>query len=291
MENPLHLLLVDAPSLPLEEDLPLLESLGYRCAYLPSVQEVGSYETVPDLLLVSQEIPGGAHGETFAHVRSRFPDVPIVVVAHLRSLSLAIEFFRQGVIDYLLAPLDPDDTRQRLEAAYEKARNITPVLEEPVEVPAMLAPSILDAPATTRLSCGWLDLEAIPCGILVYDEEGRLLRANEKALSLFGQLSVEALRLVLEEGFEYYHPLDLQERPFLPEAWPVTRARKDRAFRTAVVSIERPGANRIWLRIDAAPFLEEGQIRFIVASMNNITEERKEIERLRSLVPLSPPAP
>ena len=99
----------------MEEILPLLRSLGYGCTYLPGPDEAVAGPSRPDLVVLSGEILGGARGLAYQRLRMTFPGVPIVIVAHVRSLSAAIGFLRAGAADYLCAPLAPDEARERLE--------------------------------------------------------------------------------------------------------------------------------------------------------------------------------
>jgi two-component system, chemotaxis family, chemotaxis protein CheY len=46
--------------------------------------------------------------ETIAYFRSQFPSVPVIVLTGKPDVSNAAAMFRQGVMDYLIKPVEPE---------------------------------------------------------------------------------------------------------------------------------------------------------------------------------------
>ncbi len=94
------------------------------CVYFPDPQDADFDENPPDLLLVSAEIRGGANGQTFAQLIDTAQDIPVIIVAMLRSLAQAVAFFRAGASDYLSLPLERDELLERFAAALDRAEKL-----------------------------------------------------------------------------------------------------------------------------------------------------------------------
>ncbi len=268
----------------------------------------------PDAIFFSAEIAGGAEGEAFAQLREAASGIPLLAVAGLRSLTQALAFFRAGADDYLPLPLDEGEARERLEAVLEKARRraLEAVLLEveavdPDSAPAgpdqpdileTLAPAAAPAaPEPERepdadddpepvdglpIPTLW---EELPCGLLVFDSVGNLVFANSLGLELFGHASLAELQEALENRPSSFAAHAANHKPLPDNQWPQVLARKARAARSAVVSIEKPDRRRVWLRIDCLPHLAEGKVNRLAMTLVNLTGE------LPALTPPASPPP
>jgi CheY-like chemotaxis protein len=97
--------------------LPQLRACGYECVYaVVSGSQTLAAERA-DLLLACSELPGGAGGKEFRRIMKTAAGLPVVVVAHVRSLSDALSYFRAGVADYLPAPLSDTELGERIDSA------------------------------------------------------------------------------------------------------------------------------------------------------------------------------
>lgn len=93
--------------------------------YIGPGQIVPDWDEPPDAVIFSAEIAGGVEGQLFGELIGEAGDIPLLAAAKLRSLSQALGYFRAGAADYLPLPLDPEETRDRLYAALEKAAQRT----------------------------------------------------------------------------------------------------------------------------------------------------------------------
>lgn len=74
-----------------------------------------------DLILSSVETP-----ELLSHLRSTYPDIPIVILAHQPSIEAAFQAGQLGAADYLPASMDPATLEARVEAAIRQAARMLP---------------------------------------------------------------------------------------------------------------------------------------------------------------------
>jgi len=286
MDSPSRLLVCDAPSLVMEDLLPFLRELGYACTYVQDVKDLAPGDALPDAVILSAAIPGGAHGRAFARLREAFSGIPLLVVAHVRSLSTAIEYFRAGADDYLPAPLTPEDTRERIEVARQRSRSLREAGVETVEVESAAVAGreagedVSAQPADTAAGSG-VDLEILPCGVWLSQGAASPSRANAAALSLLGCPSAAALGQALEDPLASMEPRDAQGRALSADAWPPAQARRHKARRGATVSLKRPDGTRVWVRLEALPVVHAGQVLQVVVTLTNVTEEGCELQRLR----------
>jgi CheY-like chemotaxis protein len=124
--------------------------------------------------------------------------------------------------------------------------------------------------------------EELPCGLLVFDSRGNLVFSNSLGLELFGHDSLAELQDALENRLSGFAAHGANHKPLPDNQWPHVLARKSRAARSAVVSVERTDRRRAWLRIDCLPHLAEGKITRLSMTLVNLTGE---------LPPLAPAAP
>ncbi len=288
--EPAALLIIDAPNIPLENSLPLFRELGYRCTYVPDVAEIVGATDTPEIVIFSGELRGGAHGEDFARLRERFPGVPLVAVAHVRSLTTAIDFFRQGVTDYLLAPLAAEEVALRLELIFEHQQ--TELEDEPVDVPVEMLtveetqtaslPAALEqqesssnrAPeATPGTPAVTFDQENLPCGLLVLDREGNLQQANQAALHLLHCADLAGAEKGLREPVATWEPVSLNGKKISASSWPLFEALKTKTRREATLSLKYSGTTRVWLRLAVLPLVENSKVTTLIVTLTNVTEE------------------
>jgi PAS domain S-box-containing protein len=122
--------------------------------------------------------------------------------------------------------------------------------------------------------------EAIACGVLVFDNQGRVINANAAAGAILGRQVEDLLGMrssdfrpgVREDG----SPMNLDERPY-PQ---VVEAR--RAVRKMVFGITRPDGTRGWLEVDAVPlFSSDGDVTRVISSFIDVTDRKSSEHELR----------
>ena len=120
-----------------------------------------------DVVLLDVQLPDSRGIETVQKLRARFPDVPVVVLTGLADEAVGIEALRIGAQDYQLkGGIDGHSLKRTISYAVERHR--------------MLA----------RMET---IIEKSADGMVVVDAEGRVLRMNPAAESLFGVTQSELL--------------------------------------------------------------------------------------------------
>jgi DNA-binding NtrC family response regulator len=95
---------------------------GYQADSAATIKEARECleTTCYDLTFLDLKLPD-ANGLTFLpELRSRYPQMPVMVLTAHDKLDAAIEAVRQGARDYLLKPVDPPVLIQRVKEVLEK---------------------------------------------------------------------------------------------------------------------------------------------------------------------------
>jgi two-component system response regulator HydG len=106
-----RILIADDEPLFLRTTAELLRREGFVCTCAPSgtaALEALSNEEF-DLVLSDLNMPGNFKLELLKEGRTKWPDIPLIVVTGAPSLPTAIESVRLGITDYLLKPVKIDD--------------------------------------------------------------------------------------------------------------------------------------------------------------------------------------
>jgi two-component system response regulator HydG len=106
-----RILIADDEPLFLRTTAELLRKEGFVCTCAPSgtaALEALSNEKF-DLVLSDLNMPGNFKLELLKEGRTKWPDIPLIVVTGAPSLPTAIESVRLGITDYLLKPVKIDD--------------------------------------------------------------------------------------------------------------------------------------------------------------------------------------
>ena len=270
--------------------------------------EEPDWENPPDAIFVSAEIAGGPGGERFSALFREAGEIPILAVTRWRSLTQALAFFRAGAGDYLSLPLAAGEAEERVAAVLEKAGrqilrrlSLEAVATEPEGGDA--GESGWDGDILAGIAAGTADeaspeepepvdvlpiptlWEELPCGVLVFDSIGNLVFSNSLALALFGYESPADLRDALEGNRSSFAAHSVSRKSLADNQWPHVLARRVRAARSAVISIEKPDRRRLWLRIDCLPHLADGKVSRLSMTIVNLTGE------LPDFSPAPPPSP
>ncbi len=106
-----RILIADDEPLFLRTTAELLRKEGFDCTTAASgaaALEALSKEKI-DLVLSDLNMPGNFKLELLQEGRSKWPEIPLIVVTGAPSLPTAIEGVRLGITDYLLKPVKLDD--------------------------------------------------------------------------------------------------------------------------------------------------------------------------------------
>lgn len=106
-----HILIADDEPLFLKTTATLLRKAGFKCttaAEGKAALEALSREPF-DLVLSDLNMPGNLKLELLREGRTKWPEVPVIVVTGAPSLPTAIESVRLGIADYLLKPVKYED--------------------------------------------------------------------------------------------------------------------------------------------------------------------------------------
>lgn len=120
-----RILIADDEPLYLRTTGQLLRNAGYDCVCVPdgvSALEKLNSESF-DLILSDLNMPGNFKLELLQQGRSRWPEIPLIVITGVPSLPTAIESVRLGIADYLLKPVRYEDLLSSVRRVLSQARH------------------------------------------------------------------------------------------------------------------------------------------------------------------------
>ncbi len=164
-----------------------------------------------DVVVTDLLMPGGTGLDLLKHIETQAPGMPVIIVTADQSVQAAAEAVRERAFDYLTKPVS---RAQLLETV---GRAITHRHEATVERHAQVRlqeehRQLAIRHQRTAMLLSVLYNRAVE-GILVLDEEGRLVDASESFVALVGEPLYELLDIDIRELFEP-HPTegDIQDR-------------------------------------------------------------------------------
>lgn len=164
-----------------------------------------------DVVVTDLLMPGGTGLDLLKHIETRDPDLPVVIVTADQSVQAAAEAVREHAFDYLTKPV----SRARLLETVRRAithRQTTTVEKHAQERLQEEHRQLAIRHQRTAMLLSVLYNRAVE-GILVLDEDGRLVDASESFVALVGEPLYELLDIDIRELFEP-HPTegDIQDR-------------------------------------------------------------------------------
>jgi two-component system response regulator HydG len=117
-----RILVADDEPLFLRTTVDLLRKAGYSCTSAPdgaSALEALAREPF-DLLLSDLNMPGNLKLELLREGRTKWPDLPVIIITGAPSLPTAIESVRLGITDYLLKPVKYEELLGAVRRALER---------------------------------------------------------------------------------------------------------------------------------------------------------------------------
>ncbi|MDD1743217.1 MAG: response regulator, partial [Methanomassiliicoccales archaeon] len=219
----------------------------------------------PDLILLDYNLPGFGGLAGLRLARSRYPDVPAIIVSGAIGEEVAIEALKAGATDYVL--------KQRLE-------RLRPVVERALEEAKQLARRRL---VENELEETKKRLEAIvgqmPMGLFIIDTKSdATILINEEAGALFhlDQLNPGNTR-------DLHHSVKIFDPEFCPPGLNLTfideAIRRGDVIRSAVKLIERQDGSRFYARFNIAPVRDANGNEIAVVMMVRDVSEQVESER------------
>jgi two-component system, OmpR family, phosphate regulon sensor histidine kinase PhoR len=284
-EAPARILLVDDEESVLFTLEAVLKKEGYAVTAVNSGLEAlrAIREHSFDLLLSDLRIDDVDGLTLLAAAQKRDPETVSILLTGYASLESAVQALRYGAFNYLLKPCNIDEMkltiarglekkrlaealRERvveLEEANETIRSFTAQLEDKVKTAtAELAERVRDL----QESRGRLDavIDSMKDGLVVYDREGRALRANTFMLSLFGLSSTAVLGRTAEA----------KERGLV-----LSSTNEDQLAAAAVFELDSPRTR--FVRRVISPVIGQGApLSGLVVVYQDITDQ-KEVEQLK----------
>jgi two-component system response regulator HydG len=117
-----RILVADDEPLFLRTTVDLLRKAGYSCTSAPNgAAALAALSSEPyDLLLSDLNMPGNLKLELLREGRTKWPDVPVIVITGAPSLPTAIESVRLGITDYLLKPVKYEELLSAVRRALDQ---------------------------------------------------------------------------------------------------------------------------------------------------------------------------
>jgi DNA-binding NtrC family response regulator len=104
----------------------LLESKGHRVVESGRVDDAldSMSHTHPDLVILDVCMPGMSGLDGLKEIRTRFGEIPTVVITGQGSMEIAIEAMKRGAFDYQLKPFEPDQLLKTIQRALSLKRSL-----------------------------------------------------------------------------------------------------------------------------------------------------------------------
>lgn len=124
----------------------------------------------PDAIVLDLQLPDGSGLDLFDRIRAADPRRPVIIITAHGTTDTAIEAMKRGAFEYLLKPLDLEQTSRLLERAFEAAR----LMREPAELPDDPVPDriIGRAPAIQEMCKQIGRVAAQDLAVLIVGESG-----------------------------------------------------------------------------------------------------------------------
>jgi signal transduction histidine kinase len=124
-QTPLAILIVEDNADASQNLADILELDGYTTRSARTFAETLTRSDWNDILaiILDRRLPDGTADEFLPRLRGLAPAVPIIIVTGFADVDGAIAALRQGALDYLLKPIDPDLLRARLARIAEIRRD------------------------------------------------------------------------------------------------------------------------------------------------------------------------
>ncbi|MDS0295196.1 response regulator [Halogeometricum luteum] len=211
-----------------------------------------------DCVVSDYDMPGTNGLELLAEVRTVCPEVPFILFTGKGSEEIASDAINNGVTDYLQKGGGVD----KFDVLRNSVRNAVSRYQGEHEL--MLSRRFIER--VLKLS---------PAAILVFDREGTVVQANERAEGLLG---VEASELVGRSGSEPgWEVVDEKRAPVSADPFFCTRVLETGETVSDVVrGVRQPDGRLAWLSVSAAPLWDDADaIENVIAVMADVTDQHR----------------
>jgi two-component system NtrC family sensor kinase len=168
-----------------------IASAGYKVALAndrAAIERV-LYESIPDLIIVGENFSGSSGMELAGEILERFPTMPVLLFVEQVTLEYLKKALRVGVSDVLSAPLRLDDILQAIENSKRRANRLGDWTRREVRrTTASLEQRV------NELQKFDLILNNIEDGVIILDEQSKVLLINPAARRTFGIWKEEAVQ-------------------------------------------------------------------------------------------------
>ena len=129
------------------------------------------------LVIADWKMPQVDGMSLLSHIKSRYPDVSVVLITGFGNVTSAVEAIRQGAFDYLTKPIQPEELEATIQRALSQYVSATPaVTDEP------FAGIIFNDPAMKQLFAMISSVASSPATVLLEGESGTGKRVIAQAI-------------------------------------------------------------------------------------------------------------
>jgi PAS domain S-box-containing protein len=220
------------------------------------------------LIILDVQMPGMDGFETAKRIKrlERGKDIPIVfMTAIFREDPFIRRGYEVGAIDYFGKPFDPDIFKAKVSIyanLFQKTRLIHSQRRRLAETEKLLHSGNLK-----------IVLEALPVGVFLGDQDGRVYQSNEEARRILG--CVDEVDVYSEQSLTGWHVADGQR--VKPDEWPMTRALKsgETVHNDLLTILCGDGSQKTILYSASLLHGEAGDVIGVVGVIQDITAQRQ----------------
>ena len=116
------ILIAEDEDITLKHLVAVLKSEGYEASGTQNGQDAlrmieGEYF---DLLITDIKMPGMSGLELLSIVKSKYPEIEVIIITGFGTIGSAVEAIKKGAIDYITKPFDLDELIIRVKKIYEQ---------------------------------------------------------------------------------------------------------------------------------------------------------------------------
>lgn len=215
-QAPARILIADDEPLFLRTTAELLRKAGYECVCAPTGDAaLEALEREPfDLVLSDLNMPGNLKLELLHQGRTKWPDIPLIVITGAPSLPTAIQSVRLGIADYLLKPVKYKDLLSSVRRALAQREHRPTPREIAADESVHRVPEIVgESPAMQELLEIIERVAATDANILITGESGTgkevvahaIHRGSRRAERAFQVIDCTAIPETLFESVLFGH--------------------------------------------------------------------------------------
>ncbi|MCL5099055.1 MAG: response regulator [Candidatus Omnitrophica bacterium] len=224
-----------------------------------------------DVILLDLSLPDSQGLETVAHIQTRAPDLPIVVLTGISDERIGIEAVHRGVQDYLI---------KGQTNGLQIARAIRYAVERKHTEKALKQALAESARRTAELKAVF---DAWQEPVVVFDAAGVPVRTNAAATAILGLIATGADGEAVGECLPSFTIQELDGRPVDRAKLPSRRALRGEVVRGERYVVKNSRGQRLTFEVNASPLYAGDHPAGAVAVWHDITEIIRGEERIIQL--------